>query len=93
MTLTPAPGDQRMKDTLDIDAVRLHPPRSAIDPQAGRFHHQARDAPLLEEASQPEAVVAGLVAQRHLRRLARSLSHRAPVPHRASPSALRHRRP
>jgi hypothetical protein len=31
MTLTPAPGDQRMKDTLNIDAVGLHPPRPPVD--------------------------------------------------------------
>ena len=64
MTLAAAPGDQRMKNTLDIDAVGLHPPRPAVDLQAGRLHDQTLDATLLEEPRQPEAVVAGLVAQR-----------------------------
>jgi len=31
VTLTPAPSNQRMKDTLNIDAVGLHPPRPPVD--------------------------------------------------------------
>jgi hypothetical protein len=34
MTLAAAPGDQRMKNILDIDAIGLHSPRPAIDPEA-----------------------------------------------------------
>jgi hypothetical protein len=31
MTLAATPGDQRMKNILDIDAIGLHAPRPAID--------------------------------------------------------------
>ena len=69
-----------MKNTLDIDAVGLDPPRPAVDLQAGRLHHQTRDAALLKQPSQPEAVVAGLVAQRHRRCLTHDPGY--PVPRR-----------
>ncbi len=64
MALAATPGDRRVQQVLDIDAVGLHPPRPAVDPQAGRLHDRTFDATVLEEARQPEAVVAGLVARR-----------------------------
>ena len=72
MTLTPAPGDQRMKDTLHIDTVGLHPPRPPVDLQAGRFHHLTSDIPLLKEPRQPKTVITGLVARCDRRRLIRT---------------------
>jgi len=88
MALTPAPGNQRMKDTLNIDAVGLHPPRPPVGLQAGRLHHLASDIPLLKEPRQPKPVMAGLVALP-------PASDPYPWPraaalHRASPSDLRH---
>ena len=73
MTPTPAPGNQRMKDTLNIDAVGLHPPRPRVDLPAGRLHYQARNIPLLEIPRQPKTVITSLVAQRPRRRLTESL--------------------
>ena len=69
MALAATPGDQRVKQFLDIDAVGLHPARPAVDLQAGRLHDQTLDAALLEEPRQPEAVIARLIAERHLWRL------------------------
>ncbi len=54
---------------LTIDAVGLHPTGAPIDLQAGRVHDPTVNAPQLEEARQPEAVVARLVAERQLRHL------------------------
>ena len=62
MTLA-APGDQRMKNILDIDAVGLHPTRPAVDPQAGRLHDQTLDARCSRNRANQKAVVAGLVAR------------------------------
>ncbi len=46
--LTTAPGDQRLQQFLDIDAVGLDAAGAAINLQAGRIHHPAVDAMLLE---------------------------------------------
>jgi hypothetical protein len=73
VALAAAPGDQRVQLFLDIDAVGLDPARLAVDLQAGRFHDQTLDAALLEEACQPKAVVARLIAENHLRHLTRDL--------------------
>jgi hypothetical protein len=66
MALTAAPGDQRVQQLLDIDAVGLHPTGAPIDLQTGEIHDPTVNAPQLEEARQPEAIVACLIAEDHL---------------------------
>ena len=53
MTLAAAPGDQRVKQALDIDAVGLHPPRPAVDLKFSITRHL--DA-MVQQPGQPEAV-------------------------------------
>ena len=73
VTLTAAPGDQRVKQGLDIDAIGLHPACPAVDLQAGWLHDETVNATLLEEARQPKSVIARLVAERHRGRLTHNL--------------------
>ncbi len=72
MALATAPRDQCVKQFFDIDTVGLHSTGATIHLQAGRIHDPTVNAPQLEEARQPEAVVARLVAERQLR-------HRCPA--------------
>ncbi len=87
MTLTAAPGDERVKQALDIDPVGLHPARPAVDLQAGRLHDPTRDAALFEEPRQPEAIIARLITERQLwhptRYLCQAVPRRIELSHQA----------
>ena len=60
--LAAVPGDERVEDALDVDAVALAPARAALGLQRARIDDQALDARGDQRAVQPEAFITRLVA-------------------------------
>src|SRR5712692_9313733 len=60
--VTPLVAHQGAHQSLEIQAVRLGPPRPPVDLHAGRIEHPALDPTLDQPAVQPEPVVSRFVA-------------------------------
>ena len=58
-------GRQGPDQAVDVNAVGLGPARPAVDHEAGAVEHMVVDAVGAQDAVQPEAVVARLVAADH----------------------------
>ena len=57
-----SPSSTSRSRSVDIDAVGLDPARPAVDQQAGGVEHMIVDAIGRQDAVQPEAVIARLIA-------------------------------
>src|SRR5262245_32546305 len=58
MPLTPTPGDQRTQQLAEVNPICLRPTAAPIDLHARRVNHKALDAARLEEAREPNRIVA-----------------------------------
>src|SRR5215467_323570 len=65
--LTPAPGDQRSQQQLDVDPIGLNRTSAPVDLEAARVEHKALDAARFKKSRQPECVVADFIADRDRR--------------------------